>query len=80
MRIIRVFPRRTKATPDDELVAVGLPRLSMYPATEFKWKIAMRFCERLRWGVMAAFMPRPPVADPTLPWPSWPSPATSGLP
>lgn len=30
-RIIRVFPRRTKATPDDELAYVGGPSMSDRP-------------------------------------------------
>lgn len=42
MKIIRVFPRRTKATPDDELACVGPPDLfaeadEVHVSVSFTW-------------------------------------------
>ena len=40
MRLIRVFPRRTKATPDDDLAYVGPPDLFTDPADEVHISVA----------------------------------------
>lgn len=42
-RIIRVFPRRTKATPDDRLAYVGLPDLfPIIPLRKYWDRIAVK--------------------------------------
>lgn len=55
-RIIRVFPRRTKATPDDELAYVGSPSMlaeadEVHVSVSFTWDkpIAERLAEEWRW-------------------------------
>jgi len=50
MRLIRVFPRRTKATPDDDLARVGLPTMfdeadEIHVSVSFTWDIPL--AERL---------------------------------
>jgi len=46
-RIARVFPRRTKATPDDDMAFVGYPRLTQPPVDEvhisvtFSWDLPL---------------------------------------
>jgi hypothetical protein len=37
MRIIRVFPRKTKATPDDALARFGPPDLLEWRAFQRRW-------------------------------------------
>lgn len=55
-RIIRVFPRRTKATPDDALAYVGPPDLfaeadEVHISVSFTWdkSEAERLAEQWRW-------------------------------
>lgn len=55
-RIIRVFPRRTKATPDDELAYVGSPSMfaeadEVHISVSFTWDkpAAERLAEEWRW-------------------------------
>ena len=43
MKIARVFPRRTKATPDDALAFVGEPDIFMQPGEVDKVKISVTF-------------------------------------
>jgi hypothetical protein len=48
MKILRVFPRRTNATPDDQLVHIGSPDLfsrhieadSIHISVAFTWDLA----------------------------------------
>jgi hypothetical protein len=56
MRLIRVFPRRTRATPDDELAYVGSPDLfaqadEVHVSVSFTWDkpVAERLAEEWRW-------------------------------
>lgn len=52
MNILRVFPRRTSHTPDDDLVAIGYPKLWKFQVDEvhiscvFTWD--KEFCEQLK--------------------------------
>jgi hypothetical protein len=55
-RIIRVFPRRTKATPDDELAYIGSPSMfaeadEVHISVSFTWDkpVAERLAEEWRW-------------------------------
>jgi hypothetical protein len=55
-RIIRVFPRRTRATPDDELAYVGSPSMfaeadEVHVSVSFTWDkpLAERLAEEWRW-------------------------------
>jgi len=86
--VIRVFPRRTKATPDDDRAFVGLPPLpGLRPAPEtvnaihisvtFTWDLPR--ARRLREEWKAAY-PQIPVllGGPANPWPS-PGEFTPGL-
>jgi hypothetical protein len=56
LKIIRVFPRRTKATPTDDLVRVGFPDLfdtyadEIHISVTFKWDIPMTERLSIAWS------------------------------
>lgn len=72
MKIIRVFPRRTNATPDDPLAVMGLPVFPglLPPADEvhvsvtFTWDVADAFRLRDAW---ACYYPVVKIGGPALP-------------
>lgn len=58
MRVMRVFPRRTKATPDDELAVCRLPELwdeadKVMVSVAFTWDIQSAERLAVAWGVVA---------------------------
>lgn len=56
MKILRVFPRRTKATPDDDLAVVGFPTLfrpevdEVHISTVFTWDLPLSDRLARAWG------------------------------
>jgi hypothetical protein len=61
MKIVRVFPRRTNATPDDDLVAIGSPDLfseflevdKVHISVTFSWDIPLAEKLYKEWGRIA---------------------------